>query len=359
MRTIVEPLRTLGKIEDVRCDRGQLCISGWVLGPTGTAIDSFEVWVGGRVYAPCDVQLGMVSADVQEQFPHRSDAATARFSVRVPFESGVPLRDMLVALTPRCAGRDGFVLLQLVEPLLPVPPDELLAVVGGGRVNVLGLEFLRYFIQLAGLEPTDRVLEPGCGVGRMAYGLAYYLMPPGGYEGFDIIARLVDWAAVMTRQRPVLRFRHVNVYNRFYHSEGRIQPADFRFPYPAASFDFVVLPSVFTHMLPMDVQHYLDEVRRVLVPGGRCLLTTFLINAEERALSAQGRGKLGPMQKCGGFYSNSVVEPEGAIAYEERRLLRWITRRGFSVRGTYYGAWCGRDVFLSSHDILVLERSSV
>ena len=41
--------------------------------------------------------------------------------------------------------------------------------------------------------------------------------------------------------------------------------------------DVAFLTSVFTHMLPEDVEHYLDELARVLKPGGRTLITWFLL----------------------------------------------------------------------------------
>ncbi len=47
---------------------------------------------------------------------------------------------------------------------------------------------------------------------------------------------------------------------------------------------FVLLTSVFTHMLPQDMDNYLSEVARVLKPDGRCLITYFLLNPESLAL---------------------------------------------------------------------------
>src|SRR5262249_6440676 len=54
---------------------------------------------------------------------------------------------------------------------------------------------------------------------------------------------------------------------------------EFVFPYADASFDFVFLTSVFTHMLPAEVAQYLREVRRVLRPAGRCPAAFFFLHA--------------------------------------------------------------------------------
>ena len=39
--------------------------------------------------------------------------------------------------------------------------------VGGGDFKAAGQEFLRLFIELAGLQPDERVLDIGCGSGRI------------------------------------------------------------------------------------------------------------------------------------------------------------------------------------------------
>jgi len=51
-------------------------------------------------------------------------------------------------------------------------------------------------------------------------------------------------------------------------------------------------------MLPPDMENYLREITRVLKPGGRCLITNFLLNAaslkliEEHASTIDFKGEL-------------------------------------------------------------------
>ena len=52
-------------------------------------------------------------------------------------------------------------------------------------------------------------------------------------------------------------------------TRAETKASEYTFPYEDGEFDVVVLTSVFTHMLPDDVAHYLDEIARVLKPGGR------------------------------------------------------------------------------------------
>jgi SAM-dependent methyltransferase len=56
-----------------------------------------------------------------------------------------------------------------------------------------------------------------------------------------------------------------------------------RLPFPDGTFDAVVSVSVFTHMNERAHLFYLDELRRVTIPGGRLLLTVCGARVIERA----------------------------------------------------------------------------
>jgi len=65
-------------------------------------------------------------------------------------------------------------------------PSQGLLFVGGGDFKKIGQKFLIYFIEYGKLAPTEKVLDVGCGIGRMAVPLTDYLNPQGSYEGFDV-----------------------------------------------------------------------------------------------------------------------------------------------------------------------------
>jgi SAM-dependent methyltransferase len=124
----------------------------------------------------------------------------------------------------------------------------------------------------------DRVLEIGCGIGRVAVGLALYLEAPGGYDAFDVDRRAIRWCRrTIGREWPLATFCAVDVHNGTYRRRGRIAAVDFTFPYADASFDVVVATSVYTHMGHAETAHYLAETARVLRPGGRSFATFFLV----------------------------------------------------------------------------------
>ncbi|AXF85333.1 Demethylrebeccamycin-D-glucose O-methyltransferase [Ephemeroptericola cinctiostellae] len=166
------------------------------------------------------------------------------------------------------------------EKELTTPPIDLSNKVGNGDFNATGQEFKRYFIELGRLQPSATVLDVGCGAGRMAMPLSDYLTL-GRYFGIDIIEPSIEWC--QTKITPTYNnfaFQHSNIFNRFYNPNGTILAKDYVFPFEGESFDFVFLTSVFTHMLPEDLEHYLSEISRVLKKGGVCFITYFLLNNE-------------------------------------------------------------------------------
>src|SRR5215469_3416700 len=141
----------------------------------------------------------------------------------------------------------------------PLIPPRWMVFVGGCNFN--DQEFLRYFAELGGLKPGDRVLDVGCGIGRMAVPLTKFLDERGSYEGFDIVPDGITWCqSQITPRFPRFRFTLADIYNGLYNPGGGYRAGDYVFPYPDASFDFVFLFSVFTHMLPADMENYLRQI---------------------------------------------------------------------------------------------------
>lgn len=239
-------------------------------------------------------------------------------------------------------------------------PPRSLIFVGDGDFRKTGQEFRRYMIELGGLRPEHRMLDVGSGIGRMAVPLTGYLAPPGEYRGIDIVEAGVKWCADhVTPRFPHFQFRQIDVYNQIYNPKGRLAARDYRFPFEDGRFDFVLLTSVFTHMMPADLQHYLSEIARVLRPGGRCLITWFLLNAESRGLLRAGRSTLDFAHEVEGCLTTDKRNPEAAIAYEEAAVRAMYAARGLAVEEPpRYGSWCGRDRYLSYQDIVLANRQA-
>jgi SAM-dependent methyltransferase len=68
-----------------------------------------------------------------------------------------------------------------------VLPSKRMSLVGDGDFEEIGKDLLPSLIETAGLKPNERVLDVGCGIGRVAIPLMDYMKGYGCYEGFDIV----------------------------------------------------------------------------------------------------------------------------------------------------------------------------
>jgi SAM-dependent methyltransferase len=222
----------------------------------------------------------------------------------------------------------------------------------------IGQEFVQYFVDLAGLQRDEEVLDIGCGIGRVAIPLAAWLSPQGSYHGFDLVAEGVRWCRQhITPKHPNFHFERADIYNATYNPGGRFRAAEFRFPYADASFDFAWTKSVFTHMFAEDVEHYLLETARVLKAGGRCLHTFFILNDESQRLIHAGKSMFDFRFHLGDSVTVSAAEPEKAIAFDESLVRAMYQRAGLQlVEPIHWGAWSGRREFLSGQEIIVAVK---
>ena len=237
-----------------------------------------------------------------------------------------------------------------------VPPKEAIFV-GDSDFVATGNEFLRHFVELGGLQPTDHVLDVGSGQGRMALPLTRYLDANSKYVGIEIVRHGVTWCQEKYRRFPNFQFVHADIFNKAFNRDGAKKRSEYQFPFRDASFDFVFLTSVFTHMGPEEMQHYLAEISRCMRVGGRCLITCFLLNPESMALIQAGRSTLHFDHEVFSFCR--TINPdnfEQAIAFPESFIRESFTRNGLHVKVTRYGRWVPRENFLSYQDIIVAEK---
>ncbi|MEH2256941.1 methyltransferase domain-containing protein [Nostoc sp.] len=224
------------------------------------------------------------------------------------------------------------------------PPLNLTKGHGGKQFSDIGHRWVETFKLFADLKQDENVLDVGCGPGRMALALARYLNAKGRYEGFDIKPDDIAWCQQEIEPRwSQSRFQLVNIKNDHYNPIGKIYADEFKFPYKDCTFDFVFLTSVFTHLLPKDLSNYLQEVVRVLKPGGRCLITYFLINEAVSESIKAGNARFdfpnSPQTHC---YIQKPDDPEDTVGYDEEFIRNQYSQMGFKIQEPiYFGSWSG------------------
>jgi SAM-dependent methyltransferase len=239
---------------------------------------------------------------------------------------------------------------------LPVPP-RYLSFVGEGDFEQTGREFLGYFTELGGVRSDHRVLDIGCGIGRMAMPLTDYL-DRGSYAGFDVGREMVRWCARnITPRWTNFEFSWAPVYNAKYNPFGTIDGSEYRFPYDDGSFDFAFATSLFTHLLRDEARHYLAETARVLRPGGTCLLTFFLLTPEAEREIGAGRARLDFRHEVDGGLTTDPRLPEEAVAFRVEEVRALLAEVGLRVREPLHpGCWANVPGGRTLQDIVVAER---
>jgi SAM-dependent methyltransferase len=206
-----------------------------------------------------------------------------------------------------------------------------------------GDQFLELFRTYSGLRSSDRVLDVGCGIGRMARPLTRVLAPPtGSYDGFDIVAPAIAWCQRHYQATPVpFRFVHADLGNAEYNPTGSQHADRFRFPYPDRQFDLVIATSVFTHLLAAVATHYVSEIARVLAPGGRLFSTWFVLDNDLGDHPAQ------PMinfaHRAGDAMVADPAAPAAAVSYRRDWLRRALDDGPLELRSIVRGSWSGQD----------------
>jgi ubiquinone/menaquinone biosynthesis C-methylase UbiE len=239
----------------------------------------------------------------------------------------------------------------------PVPPRGL-SFIGEGDFLATGREFLGHFTDLGGLGPSDRVLDIGCGIGRMAIPLTGYL-EAGSYAGFDVGRGMIRWCRRnITPRHPEFEFEWAPVQNAKYNPFGTLSASEFRFPHPDSSFDFVFATSLFTHLVAEEVSHYLGETARVLKPGGTCLLTFFLLTPRSEAEIAAARAALAFTHPVEGGATTDPARPEEAIAFRVDEIRAMLAGAGLAVvEPIHSGSWANEPGAASYQDIVVARRA--
>lgn len=159
---------------------------------------------------------------------------------------------------------------------VPLPPTRLRM---GGAHFRKDADFIRSAAQdvrllrrRAGLTAESRLLDWGCGAGRLAVGVKRVLGHVADYHGVDVQPDLVAWAQDHLADEHT-RFTLVDQHNERYNPGGT---PSFDIPAEDESVDVLYSYSVFSHMLSEDVAGYASTIARILAPGGRAWMTAFV-----------------------------------------------------------------------------------
>jgi SAM-dependent methyltransferase len=154
-----------------------------------------------------------------------------------------------------------------------------------------------------GLQPDSRVLDVGCGTGRLATELLSYLNEKGEYYGCDISQEAIEFC----------RRRYARPNFHFVRSEMTKIPLMLD-----AHFDFIWCYSVFTHIYPSEMTALVKECKRLLSAQGLFLASYYIAGREPAFLKSVRT-----------FFGN-----RDRMEYGENYLMGILRRNGASILGT-------------------------
>lgn len=353
-------------LESPRVERlghgGGVRLSGWALWYGERRITGIEVAVDGNRVAVAPVEgarpeiarnAATLPGAARCGFTVDLDVppAAARLELTVHFAGGgrEPLLEIDLADARR--RRDDLDRIAARVDAVPLPGPDLVHLTQGlhdpefYRCTIIpaALNTVAY-LEHAGYDSRvpRRVLDFGCGSGRLLVG---WHALAGGHTlaGCDINAELVDWARAHLPPGIDLRV------------SLPLPPL----PYADASFDTVFAVSVFTHLALDSQRRWVDELRRILKPGGALLVT--LHGSSYVPHIFPGRPELADELRRRGHVVTPVGD-EGSNQFASlhtrgfaRRLFRGFKLAGFYPNGRIDGLRLPYPTFILQ-DVYVLTR---
>jgi cyclopropane fatty-acyl-phospholipid synthase-like methyltransferase len=209
----------------------------------------------------------------------------------------------------------------------------------------------------AELRPSSRVLDIGCGCGRVATAFTRYLSRAGEYLGLDVWADGVTWCADhITAQHPNFRFRTVPAANNYYYAPDSGAGNDFQLSFvPSGRFDCIFALSVFTHLRLADARQYFALIARALAADGLAYLTFFVIDDDvHRFVKRTGHHTAVAPAGDGMWYA--YERQDFFAGYEEPLLRRQFEEFGLEIVRSSRGHWAEKPGARLYQDWYLLRR---
>jgi len=211
-----------------------------------------------------------------------------------------------------------------------------------------------------------RMLDVGCGVGRLYLAAKPYLTDADSYLGIDVSSEFIGICREQYKE-PNVSFLHTEASNAYYAKDTQGGPQ--AWPMKDGSHNLVTALSVWTHLREEDWRFYLGEVGRVLAPGGRAVISFFILDdlyKPEAKTSRTSRFYPQPEDKWifdtsaygskEWLYPKWANVPEVAIAAPEGRLKEIAKASGLKIAHYYPGQWKDMPGFFFQ-DLVIFEKA--
>jgi SAM-dependent methyltransferase len=216
-----------------------------------------------------------------------------------------------------------------------IPPYSLRVFVGGAKgFKNVGPWFLNDLKALGFLKQGTRILDIGCGCGRLSYTFSKdkdLIQNNISYVGMDIDRQCIKWCSRnISSQNENFSFFHADLKNKTYNPHGTTPTSAYTFPYADNSFDLIIMTSVFTHLVDADLRRFIQETTRMISQDGTIYASFFTYKDKTEAVEGVERRPFKFIHYNDTFAVADDKYPEGAIAYNEQYLTKIFEENGLT-----------------------------
>lgn len=240
--------------------------------------------------------------------------------------------------------------------------------IGLGDPKTVSTNLFQFVTKHVSVDTDMCILDLGCGLGRSSVPFVDYLSNGKGHlVGVDVIERM----AIFCREVIEPRYSNASFYacsvpESYLFEQQRdnptgLQPIE-KILVQHQPFDLVMAFSVFTHLLPEEMDAYFSLFNRILKPDGRLVLT-FLFLDEWTRVKIRNRAlpsmivpdTPNPVPEPGRVCFASPSNPRAVVAISLDDVLGMVKEQGFQPEQIHFGSWRGMssDTF---QDVLILQR---
>jgi len=222
--------------------------------------------------------------------------------------------------------------------------------------DIIGKQYLKLLIDHANLTPSSKILDIGCGTGRLAKQLEPFLNS-GSYIGFDNNVKYLEYCK--NNYSSKLKFDHIDIQHDEFNPNGVIDATSIELPYQNKKFDIVVVLGVFNHFQYKWAAQYIRQASRILKPKGIFFGTFILLN--QLSMAAIETNQTSKPFKFGYKSEDAWYENQDRkllnVALPEQALRRVFIRSSLMIKEPIrYGQWCNSKLALTGHDIVIARK---
>ena len=202
------------------------------------------------------------------------------------------------------------------------------------------------------IKKEDNVfLDIGCGTGLLGISSLPFIGKNGKYIGIDVSDNDIDYC-LKHYPKEKFEFIHFDINNPRYAPKQKEKKI--KWPIDNESVDFAMALSVWTHLNEADALFYFREINRILKPGGKAIITFFLLDetytstVEQRSMK---KSKFHMTSKSKWIFEEKsygsddwlkpkwATTPESAIGITKDGLDRLVSSSELSLISYHPGNW--------------------